>query len=310
MHEYVVHRISQQDNRLYFFNNRCGRQNDPPLLHFTFGHLDGRLSTGLSFNRTQGPFTRGHSLFRKSTFEYLVEQGVDVNAVFNEQTALRYYGKYGWQPSVPMTFFLLEHGADPNISVGISYKRCPYLHLMVCWKGAKLKERLEMAAILHKHGVDFNKPDEDGVVLAEKLYSASGHFPRESWVWVLASGAKITRLMVCSGKLLLSHYDRRTGYQEAPVWNVDELIRPRENVLIPLERAGICDDVNYKRRHDARDILRLPKFRRREWYTGEAAELAEEMEPGWFMAGESEQTTTSSVLQTRSAPWKSGSLWR
>ncbi|KAH6697152.1 hypothetical protein F5X68DRAFT_226539 [Plectosphaerella plurivora] len=128
---------------------------------------------------------------------------------------------------------------------------------------------------------DTASPDEDNLVLAEKVFCASGQFPHTSWLWLLEAGAKITRFMV-GAKGSFRPWIMNHG---TPTWTVKEAQESGENDVQLNQRAGICDDIGpNRRRHDAWDILRLPEFRRREWYTEEAAEAAEEMEPGWFVA--------------------------
>ncbi|KAF4471766.1 alpha beta-Hydrolase [Fusarium albosuccineum] len=51
-------------------------------------------------------------------------------------------------------------------------------------------------------------------------------------------------------------------------------------ILEWLKRLGLCDKGSH--RHDASEISRQKKFRRREWYDGDAAEAAETLEPRWF----------------------------
>ncbi|KAH7357941.1 hypothetical protein B0T11DRAFT_98142 [Plectosphaerella cucumerina] len=305
MHEYVIHRVGQQDNPKDFINIRSNGHETCPLLHFTSGKTTGGLANGIRLVSLRDDSTQSrHAIsnfkppiqfFRETTFIYLIEGGADINAIFRGRTALQYDGEGSqWQPHLRMVQFLLDHGADPNISV-TSYlwienqlrrTAFPLLHIAVYWEASKFGTRLDVAAALRQHGAKLNTPDEGGCFLSERLYYADFHFSPSRWAWVLENGAKITESMVMKPD--------ETRAQELAS-DTFTFVGPSMSAL--KYYAGICYNVGLERPHQvARDILRQPSFRRREWYTEEAAELAEKIEPGWFAVGEKYQAGASRVL--------------
>jgi hypothetical protein len=309
MHGYVVHRISQEGGRQALITN----DNNWPLLHLTTGNLtSGRLSTGVKIRPLHPGVSEHHPssgeiLFREKTLEYLIEQGADINAVFRGRTALHYTGpRDSWQPTLRMIQFLLEHGADPDISVTSDFPEGerirprtvthPLTHLLVYHAASPLSARLEVAAILHQRGAKLNAPDSGGYVLAERLYCSREDFPPDLWSWVLDSGARITHPMITNKSRLYLRLPQslRMRSLEFEKMGGDENMEPS-----PQQRIGICDDIALRAceySHAAREILRHPSFRRREWYTEEAAGLAEKMKPGWFAGGEAYLASRSRVL--------------
>jgi ankyrin repeat protein len=112
-----------------------------------------------------------------AALELLHRYGVDVNGIPGGVPPLRYLLTWGRDPTGPR--WLLEHGADPNLSWG-EQDDAP-LHM------AAQRWNLEMVELLVRHGADVNRRRKDG---STPHTLAEMHGNHEIAAWLLAHGAK------------------------------------------------------------------------------------------------------------------------
>ncbi len=112
-----------------------------------------------------------------AALELLHRHGVDVNGIPGGVPPLRYLMTWGNDPTGPR--WLLEHGADPDLSWG-EQDEAP-LHM------AARRWNLEMVKLLVRHGADVNRRRKDG---STPHTIAEMHGNHEIATWLLDHGAK------------------------------------------------------------------------------------------------------------------------
>lgn len=282
---YMEHRISKAEaegpEELHrFLNGKDGR----PLLHF---------SVFMPLASPKPVMTR-----------FLVEKGVDLNLKFEGKTAIESlvlnYGSFtnDWQLQVMEQ--LIEAGADPNSR---HYPRAgadrstwmPLLHIVAYNRyPMDIRRRIRFMRLLCTRGADINGTDSLGRTFLEKLYWGWQKLPQDEWVWLLQKGAKISSSIVSRTLHQGSDGQRSVDHTVIGPEHEDEEIglQSERSIRILIEDhsdesfksmsegfTGLCDG---RGRQDAFLILQQPRFRRREWYDDEAADLAVSLIPSWF----------------------------
>lgn len=266
-----------------FLNGKHGR----PLLHFSV------------FMPLASP--------KPEMTKFLVEKRVDLNLKFEGKTAIESlvlnYGSFSndWQLQVMEQ--LIEAGADPNSR---HYPRAgadlstwiPLLHIVAYNRYTMdIRHRIRFMRLLCNRGANVNGTDSLGRTFLEKLYWGWQKLPQDEWVWLLQKGAKISSSIVSrtlhqgsDGQKPVEytvtgheHGEEEIGLQTESWKRI--LVEDHSHESFESMRSmsegftGLCDG---RGRQDAFLILQQPRFRRREWYDDEAADLAVSLIPSWF----------------------------
>ncbi|KAE8363019.1 hypothetical protein BDV27DRAFT_130591 [Aspergillus caelatus] len=137
--------------------------------------------------------------------KFLLEQGADVNAKYEEKTALESMILHECQangdPHLTILRHLIDSGADPNTYyrphwayTNIWY---PLLHIFAHLDFViDLKPRNDFLHFMAQKGADLNAVDVAGRTLTEVLYWENKTIPQKEWKFLFLKGARITKSMI------------------------------------------------------------------------------------------------------------------
>lgn len=184
MKGYITHLIEKaRDDGLLkeFLNPQPGR----PLLHFTV-YLE-------------------HQAPKPAMTKFLLEQGADVNAKYEEKSALESMILHECQangdPHLTILRHLVDSGADPNTYYRPHWAYTnvwyPLLHLFAHLDFViDLKPRIDFLHFMAQKGADLNAVDVAGRTLTEVLYWEDKTIPQKEWKFLFLKGARITKSMI------------------------------------------------------------------------------------------------------------------
>lgn len=299
---YIQHRIDEAtesgDSARHFLNSKGGR----PLLFF---------SVYLTGQKPKPEMTK-----------FLLEQDADIKAKFEGKTVIESLmvneSLRTGSPHLDTIKLLLDYGADPNSRYiphpGAPEIFYPLIHTVAHMTNIDLGPRLQVMKKLKIKGADLNGTDFAGRTLVEVLYWGDKEIPPQDWDWLLRHGAKITQSMVSARYHKQRIWNLResfdtiepsstetglSGIEQRAIESADEgdsLVsvnifhhwvhsEDAQDVSDSIIRSGpplngLCD--RRGRDHRGYDILQQCKFRRREYYTQEAAQAAQDCCKNWF----------------------------